>query len=149
MSRKRSSNNCRRVISKRRMGSSKMDSLGFIDCPTGGAVAMKRKNGNRLHVFNSIGFTATDTKGKCFDVDGLSFDQEKGWFDANVVIPKYYGKKVYEACLEYAVDIAIRDNLYLGLAFLGKERPAKAALVISHNEVAMRLESRSFAVTHR
>ena len=75
MSRKRSRQ--RRVVSKRGMGSSKMDNLGFIDCPTGGAIAMKRKNGNRLHVFNSIGFTATDTKGKCFDVEGLSFDQKK------------------------------------------------------------------------
>ena len=134
----RSSKKSRR--SRRKMGSSNIDKFGFADCPTGGAVVIKTRKGNRLYVFDSIDFMATDTKGKCFEVEGLSFDQEKGWFDANIIFTKYYGKNVYEACLEYAVDIAIRDNLYLGLAIFGKQRSAKVFLRVSHSKITERLE---------
>lgn len=142
MSHSRRSRKKRKATRKRRNCSTKTDDFGFIDCPVAGAVFVETRKGNCLYVFDSIGFVATDIHGKSFEIEGLIFDQEKGWYDSNEVIPKYYGKSVYPACNEYAADIAIRDDLLLGLALFGRERPAKGVLMLSRDEIIKRLESR-------
>lgn len=135
----------RKRIRKRNVGSGKMDDFAFINCPIAGAVLFKSKEGNSLHVFDSIGFMVTDNNNKCFEIEGLVFDKEKGWYDVNEVIPKYYGKEVYPACLDYAVDRAIRDNLYLGLAHFGKERPVRTVLRLSRDEIVRLANRRGIA----
>lgn len=138
-----SKNKSKKVSRKRRSLMTKKN-ITFIECPVAGAMVVKTNKGNRLHVFDCIGFMAKDANNNYFDIEGLVFHQEKGWYEAKAAVPKYYGKNVYSACHDYAVDIAIRDNLFLGIALLGSERPAKSALVLSHSEVVQRMQNRSF-----
>lgn len=119
----------------------------FIKCPVAGAVHIKEGKRNGLHVFDSISFVARDANDNSYEIEGLLFDEEKGWYESDAVIPKYYGKGVYAACVNYAVDMAIRDNLLLQLAIFGKERPAKAVLTISHSETVQRLNAKGFIVS--
>lgn len=134
---------------KRTSSSTETKDFAFIDCPVAGATFSKTRKGNSLHMFDRIGFFATDITKKSFEVEGLSFDKDKGWYDANVDIPKYYGKGVYDACMEYAVDKAISDNLFLKLAIFGKKRPALSVLMLSRSEIAKRLENRGCVVCRR
>ena len=126
----------RKCRKKRRINSKRMKHFNFVDCPAGGAIVVRTKKGNYLHVFDNIGFMATDIYGRSFEIEGLIFDQEKGWFDANAVAPKFYSKNVYSACIDYATDIAITENLHLGIALFGKERPAKCAFVLGQGRIA-------------
>jgi len=131
---------------KRRTSSTGIKDFCFVDCPVAGAAFIETEKSNRLYMFDSIDFIATDQTDNCFDVEGLRFDQNRGWYEKDAVVPKYYGKGVYNACMEYAVDRAMRDNLYLGVALLGKERPGKVVLKLSHSEIVSRLESRGCCV---
>ena len=123
-----------------------MQNFAFIKCSAAGAVSFKTKKGNRLHMFDSIGFLAKDINEKSFEIEGLNFDQEKGWYDASAVNPKYYGKEVYAACIDYAADKAISDSLVLQLAFFGKAKPIKCILLLSYSEIVRQLENRGYTV---
>lgn len=136
----------KKVSRKRIRSSSGIKDFAFVDCPVAGAIVIETKKGNYLHVFDSIGFMAKYLTKESFEIEGLVFDQEKGWYDADAVIPKYYGKDVYAACNDYAVDRAIRDNLFLQLAIFGKKRPAECVLILSRSEIIKRLESRGCIV---
>lgn len=139
----------RKNIRRRISNSTKIKDFAFIDCPVAGSIVFKTRKGNCLHMFDRIDFFARDVADKIFEVEGLSFDKDKGWYDANVDNPKYYGKGVYDACMEYAVDKAIRDNLLLTIAIFGKERPARTVLMLSHSEIAKQLENRGCVVCYR
>ncbi len=131
----------KRISGRNRRNSTQKQDFGFVDFPAGGALFYKSDKGNCLHVFDNIGFMAIDMSGKSFEIEGLVFDTERGWYDANADIPKYYGKSVYSACMDYAVDRAISDNWYLQLAIFGKKRPAESAMLISYDDLVSRLES--------
>ena len=130
-----------------RRSSQEIKDFSFIDCPFAGAISFKKNKGCSLHVFDSIDFMGTDANQNCFEIKGLVFNEKRGWYEKNAVIPKYYGKKVYSACLDFAVDKAVRDNMYLGVAIFGKERPAKSALVLSQSEIVRRMNGRGFSAS--
>ena len=96
-----------------------------------------------MYMFDSIGFFVTDINHKCFEVKGLRFDLDEGWYDPNADTPKYYGKDVYEACMGYAVDRAMKDGLYLGLAIFGQKRPAEHVLRLSHSEIVRMMKEKT------
>ena len=132
---------------KRRNSSVNRKDFTFIECPIAGLINFKSgKIKNGMYMFDSIDFFATDTNQECFEIEGLRFDHEKGWYDVNETFPKYYGKDVYEACIDYAVDRAIKDNLYLGIAIFGKKRPAEFVLMLNRSEFVSRLEDKGVAV---
>jgi len=75
MSKSKRSSKKRRASRKRKGSSMKMDKYGFVDCLVAGAIAIKTKKGNCLHMFDSISFMATDCKHECFEIEGLRFDK--------------------------------------------------------------------------
>ena len=121
----------------------KMKQCGFVECSVAGLLHFTTETAkNGLYMFDSIDFCVTDTNHKCFEVEGLRFEADNGWYDPNVDIPKYYGMDVYKACMDYAVDRGIRDGLYLGLALLGQKRPAGYVLRLSHSEIVRMIKER-------
>ena len=142
----------KRKKSNRRKGSGSTvkETFAFIDCDVAGLLNFRtEKINNGMHMFDSIDFYATDTNQECFEVEGLRFEVGIGWYDPDSVVSKHYGTDVYTACIEYAVDRAIRDNLYLGLAMLGQKRPADFVMRLSHSEIVERLESRGCFVVYK
>ena len=121
-----------------------MKDFGFVECPVAGLVHFKtEKIKNGLHMFDSIDFFVTDINHECFEIKGLRFDQDEGWYDPNADSLKFYGKDVYDACMEYAVDRAMKDSLYLGVAHFGQERPVKVVLKMSHSEIIKMMKEKT------
>ena len=122
----------------------------FINCPEAGLLNFKTETiRNGMFMFDSIGFTAKDMENKIYEIRGLLFDQEKGWYEADALIPKYYGKDVYEACIEYAADRALNDHILLLVALFGQKRPADFAMMINRDEIVRRLDSRGCLVLNK
>lgn len=131
---------------RRKNRSSSLDTsdFSFVKCPVAGLIHFKTKKfKNGIYMFDSIDFFATDINHESFEMKGLRFDENGGWYDPNAKITKYYGKNVFEACMEYAVDRAINDCLYLSLAIFGQKRPAKFAMTISHDEIVEMMKKKT------
>ena len=137
-------NSKKRRASKKRNRSNEMKDFWFVECPIAGLFHFKTgKIKCGMYMFDSIDFYVTDINHECFEIKGLRFDLDKGWYDPNANTPKYYGKDVYEACMEYAVDRAIEDGLYLGLAICGQRIPAEFVLRLSHSKIIKMMKERT------
>ena len=134
----------KRRSEKRASFSVNTKNFAFVECPIGGLYKFEKgKIKNGMYLFDSIDFLVLDINHECFEIKGLRFDVDEGWYDPNADVPKYYGKDVCDACMEYAVDRAIRDHLYLGLALLGQKRPVEFTLRLSHSDIVEMMKEKT------